>query len=416
MKNIPLQENICLDSPPSEIVIADFHDLVNNIPLRTSETNRKLLLMQTIQGHANMAHGKFRKSENRYEDIRYPNATLDDIATALAEDKLLGMKPIEVKKKRMENIMEIRELMIKILKKEKVRNLQNSEGEPLMGIPFFNDIEIRNPKNVLKGFYLGSIMDNYIIWRKQLEKKPYNLSMGGGDCVAVDMRKLNYKSLIKKELKLEDNLAMDLTMKFINGCHLGTLANEEWADCVSFLYGSGVIIDKDSVRSTKNIRNAYVRYKKGKGVSDNAAFTMAGKIYGQKNKQDGIETALGVFLADAIDTYDKYLPKIHKHGLDEIIGQEIENSGKLRMTKKEKLNFIFLSAIQLKEMISNSQRYLLQIDEKSDDTVIENILTYLQGDQPKNMVMGNKYSSSSVKSKDFYKAIEGQFQKYQYLL
>lgn len=409
-------KKIYLGPPPKELVVADFYDLLDNIQLRTDETNRKLLLMQTIQGHANMADGKFRTNEDKAECMKYPNATIDDIAILLDKDKRLNMNHTEVKKKRYENIMEIKEVMMRIIKGERVRKLQNSKGKPLLGIPFFNTTEIKKTINIITGFYLGSIMDNYITWRKQLEKEPYNLKMGGGECVAVNMKKLN-KETLDEILKENEPLSMEFASKCTEGFHLGTLANEEWGDNVQVLYDKGVVIRKDKVKATKYIKNAYVRHKRGKGVSDNAAIVMAGILYGKKDMQDGIEIALGVFLADAVDTLDKYVPIIHRHGLDESIGEEIRKSGKLNLTYKEKLNFIFFSAIHPKKKMPDcSQRYFLQIDEEAEDTAIENHLSYLKGNTPKSMIFGHKAPHVGVASEEFYDTIEEQLGKYKHLL
>jgi len=404
--------------PPKELVVADFYDLLDTVPLRTDETNRKLLLMQTIQGHSNMADGKFRTHEEKAECIKYPNVVIDDIALILAKDKRLGMTPAQVKKKRLDNIMEIKDLMMRIIKGERISRLETAKGEPLLGIPFFKKIEITNPINVLTGFYLGSIMDNYTTWRKQVEKVPYNLKMGGGECVAVDMRKLN-KETLDKILKDDpsESLAMQLAPRSNEGFHLGVLAQEEWEDHIKLLTKYKVIKEKPKVKSTKDIRSAYVRYKKGKGVSDNAAIVMAGVLYGKKDKQDGIETALGVFLADAVDTFDKYLPVIHKYGLDECIGEEIKKSGKINLTRKDKLNFIFMSAIHPKKKMPDcSQRYFLQIDNETGDTAIENHLTYISGGTPNSMTFGHKAPHVGVSSDDFYETIEEQYKKYKHLL
>lgn len=414
----PAQENISLGPPPKETVIADFHSLLDSVKLLTNETNRKLLLMQTIQGHANMADGKFRTAEEKEDCTRYPNTTLEDIAQALADDERLGMTPTEVKEKRLKNILEIEGFIKKALKGEKIKRIQNDEREPLLGIKLFDEILLKNPMNVAKGFYLGSIMDNYTTWRKQLEKEPYNLVMGGGECIAVDMSKLN-QGTVDEMLKSDENvnLKLSLAMKVIDGFHLGTLAKEEWAEHISMLYDKGIIINQEVVSATDRIRSAYVRHKAGKGVSDNAAVVMAGILYGKKSRQDGIETALGVYLADAVDTLDKYLPMIYKDGVDEAIGREIESSGRISLTEKEKLNFIFFSAIHPKKKMPDcSQRYFLQIDEKADDTAIENHITYLQGDKPKKMIFGHKATDVGVKSEEFYGTIEKQLKKYSYLL
>ena len=105
-----------------------------------------------------------------------------------------------------------------------------------------------------------------------------------------------------------------------------------------------------------------------------------------------------------------------KH-LPTLIGEEIEQSGKLKLTKREKLNFIFLSAIHpRKKMPDCSQRYFLQIDTQTGDTAIENHLTYLKGDKPKRMTFGHKASWVGVKSEDFYETLEGTFDKHQNLL
>ncbi|MBU4502750.1 MAG: hypothetical protein KKA79_09205 [Nanoarchaeota archaeon] len=401
---------INLGPPPKELVIADFQELMDTVSLRTSEHSRKLFLMQTIEGHSNMADGAFRVYKDKSMCTRYPNSTLEDIAGMICKNTK------KVKEARMQMITDIRDFMQDIIKGKRPKKLKDSRGETLCGDIFFEDYEIKNPNNLLKGFYLGSIMDNYTFWRKLIEKRPYNLEMGGGECVAVDMRKLNQKTL-GEMFKCDEALAMELGMKCANGFHLGTLANEEWEDHINVLYNYGVIVDKDIVKSDENIRSAYVRYKRGKGVSDNAAIVMAGKIYGQKDKQEGIEVALGVFLADKVDTIDKFTPEIHKSGLDELLGKEILKSGKVKLTEKEKLNFIFLSAIHpRKKMPDCSQRYFLEVDPQTGDTAIENHLDYLQGKNPKKMFFGNGAPWIRVASEVFYETIEDNFEKYKHLL
>lgn len=415
--SIPAEEKaskakINLGPPPKELVVADFQELLDNVPLRTSEESRKLFLMQTIEGHSNMADGAFRVHEDKSLCTRYPNATLEDIATLIGGKKYAK----KIKNKRMQIINDIRDFMGRIIKGSRPQKLRNQKGEPLCGDYFFEDFTIKNPKNLLKGFYLGSIMDNYTFWRKRIEKRPYNLEMGGGECIAVDLRNINQKTFMNM-LKNDEFLAMNLAMKGINGFHMGTLANEEWEDHIDILYEHGIIVGKDVVKADNNIRSAYVRYKRGKGVSDNAAVVMAGKIYGQKDARDGIDTALGVFLADKVDTLDKFTPEIHKAGLDELLGREILESGKVNITKKEKLNFIFLSAIHpRKKMPDCSQRYFLEVDSQTGETAIENHLDYIQGKKPKKMFFGNRAPWIRVASEVFYETIEKNFEKYQDLL
>jgi len=68
------------------------------------------------------------------------------------------------------------------------------------------------------------------------------------------------------------------------------------------------------------IRFQYIRHKQGLGVSDDLAVLVAGKLY-------SLSVGLGVYLADAIDTLDKF--SLHFIEQDEVLAEEIERDFKI---------------------------------------------------------------------------------------
>ena len=94
------------------------------------------------------------------------------------------------------------------------RKLQDKSenGNPLMGIEYFNHHSISNPKDVLIGLYLGSYMDSEY-WRAQTEdyfKKEHNISMRlhRGLCTAGNLEEMTKNAIeaaCKRSVELGKN-------------------------------------------------------------------------------------------------------------------------------------------------------------------------------------------------------------------
>jgi len=328
------------------LTLRDYIDMMKVNLAMWNETKEHIIL-QSIHGHALQGHGMFKDKRNKITET-FPEANLEDIVLAL------GKNPIEVKKQRQLYINEVADFIYRLSSGEKIKKYTNTNNKPLFRIDIFNYQEIKNPASVLIGFYLGSRMDNYTTWRIKTEKE-YGIEIGGGECIGINRKKAEEKGI-------------DWT----------TFATKEHSiKNIEDLTKQGVLCA--GVPSSSEITHGYVRYKIGPGTSDDLAIILAGKLYDK-------DAALGVFLADAIDTWDKYTPFIYAHGQDEQLGTWIEDNvnniqvkGFKLPTEEEILKFIYLiSENNYINMISESQRYFLQIDSKAKFCPIQSHLEFLR--------------------------------------
>jgi hypothetical protein len=330
-----------------DIARRDFEDLVKRVKLDATEKISPLLLVRTVQGHANSGHCEFKGKI-------FPNFTIDASVAANMNtlNSLLNGHGRRIthhgmKIRCQEVIDDIGEAMHNIIDGKKLPYLVNSKGEPLAGANIFLedriDDENQDPLDVVRGFYLGSCMDNYE-WRKKVQERD-KFIMGGGICCPVNVRKLEER-----------------------GFDLGYLSENEFekpefSDILdNFLRENIVVLDRN-VESKKGFVNGYVRMKKGQGISDDCAIINAGFLY---NKN----VARGVFLADAVDTWGTFVPVLYARGHDEIMGEEIKKRADredfdLRLSEENIIDFISLSAINPDPRFSekypdSSQRYFLQ--------------------------------------------------------
>jgi len=78
------------------------------------------------------------------------------------------------------------------------------------------------------------------------------------------------------------------------------LAHGEWQDRMAEFRERGMITQYTE-GDQRRLRFLYIRHRLGGGTSDDVAILAAGKLFGPS-------AALGAFLADAIDTFEKYVP------------------------------------------------------------------------------------------------------------
>ncbi len=325
--------------PPVNLIRKDFESLKEKIRLRTSKEVSDLILMQTIEGHAHNGHGEF-------QGRKFVDTTMNDIVFAL------GLDAYAIRSARQSLIDEIDEFVDRVIKGEKINKLLNKCGEPILRVPIFYDIEI-DSKEVLLGLYLGGLMDDYET-RKECEKI-YNIQIGGGKPYLVDF--LNMEKL---------------------GIDSEYLAHEDNEDRIDYYKGIGLIIDYDEKKLDTflyhtSIRFQYIRHKKGSGVSDDLAVLFGGKLYSKS-------VSLGIYLADAIDTLDKFSLKFREQDFD--IAMKIEESGIIKINKEDIYKFIFLIANPRKDYPDSSQRYFLEINEKYNITSLEAHLIFIEGGNP----------------------------------
>ncbi len=320
---------------PRELIWKDFRKIQKEHDLLTSPEVEDLLFMQTIEGHAHNGHGEF-------DGKKFVDTTIDDIVIALGRDSFI------VRSSRQLLIDEICEFARSVMKGEKRRFLVNRIGEPLMRVPLFLELEI-DPDDVLRGLYLGGFMDDFET--RKLTNQKFNINMGGGKPYLIDMN-------VMEKMNLDGEL----------------LAHGDHEDKLEEYREKGLIVDPTNVDFLKHtyIRFQYIRHEKGLGVSDDLAMLVAGKLYSKS-------TALGAYLADAIDTLDKFSLRFFEQ--DENLAEEIEKNFKnLKLTRDDVLNFIRLIAIpegKEEEIPDSSQRYFLEINREYGISTLESHLRYL---------------------------------------
>lgn len=358
----------------ADIVKDDYDALRKKVRLCAYGDVSDLLLMQSIEGHAQNGDCLFNYGP------KYPEATMEDIVIAL------GHKPDDIKNKRQVLIYEKVDFASRIMAGEKLKHYVNRNNEPLFRIKFLEKMEISDLNAVLIGIFLGSIMDRYKGWRELAEQK-YGSSIGGGECIGINRREAHRQ-----------------------GITLEMLAKEEHSDEeIDELLSKGILCR--NVASSNDIVGGYIRHKKGKGTSDDLAVILAGKLY-------GFDAAIGLFLTDAIDTWDKYVPFIHSNGQDEKLGESVyknrkqisENLKGFELPSKDEcLKFInCIAESNYENVVSSSQRYFLQINHKARKSVIENHLGYIQGKMGSDMKVSHR--TSGVTTYKMYKQFEAMYE------
>lgn len=322
---------------PRELIEQDFHHLKTSERLYTVPKVEDLILMQSIEGRAHNGAGAFNK---RF----YVNTTIDDIVSAL------GRSPKVVKSKRQELIDEIVEFVDSSLADDPRERLVTKNGRPLLGIPQFKERTV-NYHDILKGLYLGGLRDDPEIRKKTQEV--YKIKIGYGKCYLVNTK-------VMEELGLDGEM----------------LAHQENEDKLSYYKSCGLIVDdtKTKHRSAKNIKYLYIRHHVGPGQSDDGAIVASGLLY-------NVDVALGVFLADTIDTLDKYV-SIYRDQDKELALYIKDNYTFLGLDKKDVYELAYLAAIpedRVDEIPDSSLRYLLSIDSEAGQSTLETHLNFIEG-------------------------------------
>lgn len=322
---------------PRELIQQDFRNLKTYERLYTNPKIEDLVFMQSIEGRAHNGAGSFNK---RF----YVNTTIDDIVCAL------GRSPKAVKAKRQELIDEIVEFVDSALADDPREKLVTRNGRPLLGIPQFKERPV-NAYDVLKGLYLGGLRDDADIRKKT--QALFKINIGYGRCYPINT-------------KLMDEMGLDGE----------TLAHQENEDKLNYYRSRGLIADeaRSGGHTPKHMKYMYIRHHIGPGQSDDAAIVASGLIY-------NVDVALGVFLADAIDTLEKYV-NIYRDQ-DNELARYIEAGYKfLDIDEKDVYELAYLAAIpedKVDEIPDSSLRYLLAIDQETGQSTLEAHLAFIEG-------------------------------------
>ncbi|MEM3370133.1 MAG: hypothetical protein QXW00_01055 [Candidatus Woesearchaeota archaeon] len=387
----------------NKVVVRDYENCRENITLCTSDEVKDLLLMQTVEGHARKGHGLF--SSNKGPTNIFLNASMEDVVEALAS--YYGIDKEKIKKKREDLINEIYStaenavVLIKMVgsgemysKQQTGLELVNSQREPLMGANFLKGYVVKDLVAFLKGICLGGLMDNIQLRKRVMQRykfTPYEIEMGGGECLPINYEKMRNTPLEEVVGKVGKRFycpygEKSLTLEFLSSNYL--------EDYIERLNELGIILDKP-VESTPMLRSGYVRHLVGKGVSDDLAVIIAGIKY-------GMDAAIGVYLIDAIDTLDKYVPTIYPGGMDEKLANNILGLMPNLLSEDEILGFIRAIANSAENIADCSQRRFLQVQEENISAIEAHINFIKTGKPQKGLLFGY----SGIPSEEFYKNVE----------
>jgi len=346
---------------PFALILEDFQRMLYTMRLRTTEQAAENILMQSCEGHAQMGHGAF-------SGRRFPNTEVDDIVRAL------GRNPTIVAEQRQDLIDEVADWVDLALEGKAPATLVNEDGDGLIGCGLLRHIDV-DPPDVLRGIYLGGLRDDSEV-RSQVERQ-HGIRIGGGRMRFIDTDVMHEMGL--------------------NG---DGLARGSHADKIDAYKNQGLIVDDPGPAGRDDrIRYMYVRERVGGGASDDTAIIAAGKLYNPS-------TALGVFLADAIDTLEKFV--VDYADQDDDLARHIErNFPDLNLSIEDVYRMIWINAVphgQEDTVPDSSLRHLLQIDKDADQTALESHLAYVMGRPFSPITLGHQ----DIPNTDFYEWFEAQ--------
>lgn len=345
----------CPGVAPHDLVREDFERLASSVRLRTARMAEEAILMQSVEGHAHEGHVTFRGRP-------FVNTAMDDIVVSLGRDPRL------VARHRQTLIDEIADWARRAIAGQADTLLVTEDAECLLDIGLFRQIEVE-PEAVLRGLYVGGLRDDVAVRRRAEDK--HGIRIGGGASYLVDVDRM-------QKMKLD-------ARKLARGNH---------EDDIERYREEGLIIADEGERDHHdNVRYLYIRHRTGGGASDDAAMLAAGKLYGPSG-------AIGTFLADAVDTLEKYASRCadQDNGISEMIAADWPELG---VSEDDLVLVTYLCAAPDDpevEIPDCSLRYLLEIDRKSDQTAFESHLAYVQGRPRARMKIG----SEDADSEEFY--------------
>ncbi len=346
---------------PRDLIWRDFKGMHKKEDLLTDPVVEDLLFMQTIEGHAHNGDGAFKGR-------KFVDTTLSDIVEALGRDVFV------VRSGRQMLIDEIYQYAERVMSGENLTRLVNRKDEPLMRCPLFLEWEVNAP-DILRGLYLGGLMDDFDVRKKANDR--FHINMGGGKPYLIDVNRMEQMGL--------------------NG---EILAHGEHEDKLDEYVKKGLIIpdpEKADFLNHTDIRFQYIRRKKGLGVSDDSAVVVGGLLY-------NVSVALGAYLADAIDTIDKFSLKFTEQD-GELAFNIKKNFSLLNITDEDVFSFIYLVSIPNgaeHKIPDSSQRYFLRIDKDSNITALDSHYRFVTGKPYRHF----KISYESVLNETFYKYIK----------
>jgi hypothetical protein len=326
--------------------------------LRTRMDVEEMIFVQSLVGRAHEGHGGFRGR-------RYPDTAEDDVAAALR------LEPDAVRADRQALLDSIRAYARRAIAGEAPAALLDEDGEPLLGIGTFRFMAV-DPHDVLRGLYLGGLRDTPEA-RLETEKR-FDVTIGTGKQYFV-----NTDTMRRMDLNGE------------------RLARQDHGPRIDEYRERGLIVDEPP-RPDNAVSYMYVRHHRGPGASDDAAI-VAGSL------KWGGSVSAGIFLADAMDTLEKYVPIDCYSDQDAELARAIEREyAGLDVGWEDvcALTFIARGGERGGDLPDSSLRHMLRVDRATDQCAIESHLLAAAGQPRAPTALGHERFPSD----EFYQEVE----------
>lgn len=349
---------------PADSLQREFRMLQDREILRTTITVETMVFVQSLAGRAHEGHGSFAGQ-------RFVDTDEDDVARALHLD------PVATRAARQEQIDRVMRFVERVLAGEAPRYLLAESGEPLFGIGTLRSFPV-HPEEVLVGLYLGGMRDTQEI-RLAAEAR-FGVTIGTGKHYFVDRSAAAAAGLTGEDL-----------------------ARGEYGQQIDALRRQGIVVD-ERPRWDNDISYGYIRHHRGPGASDDAAIVIAGRRY-------GASVAAGVFLADAIDTLEKYVPPERYGDQDADLAHRIAAEWRglpVGPREAEELAYLAMGGDE-RRVPDSSLRHLLRVDRAVDQCAAESHLLTAAGMACAPMALGHHRASSRA----FYDLVERRLARFE---
>jgi len=329
---------------PYTAIRADVESMIEEFRFDISEDIIPLLVMQSVVGHAQNGHTQF------YNES-HPNTGMKEVCEACEYD------PQKIATARQDLIDRCSKW---IFSDNKFQKPASEDGKPLFGInqfdPRYKSVDTFDMDKIRAGFVLGAYMDSWKL--RDIVNNIYGTKLGGGEGYLFDKDVFDQFGYNKLDFGIGDH-------------------DDEQIEKYKSV---GLILDDPS--QAENVTSYYVRRKVGRGVSDDFAVVSAMLKY-------GYEVGMGVYLADAVDTWDKYCSNPVLEGHDQRIAHQILEENPGIVTPGDVLTFIKdAHSIPKKCDPDSSQRYFLQIDPDTNQTCIDSHINFAMGLPFKKSIIG----------------------------
>jgi len=346
---------------PRELIRLDFKNMLASEVLRCTWHVEELLFVQSIEGHAHEGHAEFKGH-------RFVNTHIEDIVAALGFSR--GM----VAARRQQLIEDVFQWVEEVIDGAEHTQLIDADGEPFFGMSMFRELTVE-PKGVLQGIYIGGLRDAVDV-RMQVEDD-YGIKVGGGAAYFVDVAKMQDWELDGEQL-----------------------AKGEYEDQIEHFQEAGLIVPEDVAHTRpESVRYMYIRHRKGCGHSDDAAALTTGMLH-------GFSAGVGAFVADAIDTIEKYITDPGDRD-EELAHRIAERCPDLGVGPDDVLRVARLAADQENvqfDMPDCSLRHFIRVDREVDQNAIESHFLYLQDKPMAEMDIGHEH----VSNYELYEFLQGK--------